>query len=75
MSGWHPISTFDRETMAGKSYLGWFPQCRCVFDMVWGPNYWAPKSEPLTYGFHPFGSDGRFKEQPSHWMEMPEPPE
>jgi hypothetical protein len=59
---WQPIATFDYSR--DSSCLGWFPQCRCVFDMLWNGE-----------DFEPFGGQGEFNEQPSHWMDMPEPPQ
>ena len=69
--GWKPIKTFDINNQAGRSYLGWFPKCRCVFDMVWIPH----NSDLVVVGeFRPFGGFGRFGEQPKYWREMPAPP-
>jgi hypothetical protein len=77
VSDWKRINTFDPDTQCGRGYLGWFPECKCTFDMTWVPfdDERAMRGKGMARGhFVPFGGHGRLQEQPSHWREMPEPP-
>lgn len=66
MSAWQPIETAPRDS---KGILGWFPQSRCTFSIVW-------TSYEDYEGWSSFGGRGDFYgEQPSHWMQVPPPPE
>lgn len=61
---WNPIETAKKDS---TGVLGWFPTCRCVFDMVW---------DEYSKEWRSFGGCGDFHgEQPTHWMSMPERPE
>jgi hypothetical protein len=63
-TGWQPIETSPRNT---KARLVWCPERRNTYVVVW--------SYLLPGWIHFSGGDRELREEPTHWMPLPKPPE
>lgn len=60
---WQPIETARKDN---RAVLGYFPEYRCIFCMVW---------DDEDQRWECFGGDGDFYgEKPTHWRDVPKRP-
>lgn len=70
---WQPIETAPRQRLPQVRILGW--NGKTIDLWVWDTQAWSqrPRACWRRYGARGISQDR--KEQPTHWMPLPEPPE
>jgi hypothetical protein len=73
MSEWQPIETAPKD---GK-ILAWCPQRGVCAPAYWNEDKYAKNPRPYWthWGERMCGTLATRKDQPTHWMPLPEPPE